>query len=317
MKQRRKLLLGLAASALAPMRAIAQPAKRWRVGWLSNDQTIGSPFFDAFRSGLSDLGYVEGSNLEIDARWGAEHVNDLVRSRPDVIVTQGGTTFTLFRARPTTPVVFGYSGDPVEAGFADSFARPGRNFTGMSFLSLELVGKRMETLKEVLPQLGHVAVLANPQHPGEKDELRASQAAAAKLGLKLTYFPVQDAASLEEAFAGMVKARCEAMDVFPDVLTVRERGRIAEFAIRRRIPSISGWARFAESGNLLSYGPDLRVVYRELAGYVGQIFKGASPAELPIRFPTMIELVVNLKTAAQLGLTIPPQVMLRASKVIE
>jgi putative ABC transport system substrate-binding protein len=314
---RRRFAMVLGIATTWPATVLAQPAKRWRVGWISTDQSVGSPFFDAFRSGLRDLGYVEGRNLAIDARWGAEFVDDLVRSRPDVIVTQGGTTFTLFRARPTTPVVFGYSGDPVEAGFADSFARPGRNFTGMSFLSLELVGKRLEILKEILPQLGHVAVLANPLHPGEKGELRASQAAAAKLGLKLSYFPVKDSAGLDEAFAGIVKARCEAIDMFPDALTVRERGRIAEFALRRRIPSISGWARFAESGNLLSYGPDLRVVYRELAGYVGQIFKGASPAELPIRFPTMIELVVNLKTAAQLGLTIPPQVMLRAGKVIE
>jgi putative tryptophan/tyrosine transport system substrate-binding protein len=295
----------------------AQPAKRWRVGWISTDQTIGSPFVEAFSGGLRELGYVEGKNLEIDARWRVELLEDLLRSRPDLIVTQGGTTFNLFNARPTMPVVFGYSGDPVEAGFAASFARPGGNFTGMSFLALELVGKRLEVLKEVVPQLSHVAVLANPQHPGEQGELRASQAAAGKLGLKLSYFQIRDPAQVDEALTGIVKARCEAIDVFPDAVTMRVRDRIAGFALRHRIPTVSGWARFAESGNLLSYGPDLAVVYRELAGYAGQILGGASPADLPIRFPTAIQLVVNRKTAAQLGLQLPPQVMLRASKVIE
>ncbi len=273
---------------------------------------------------MRDLGYVEGRNLLIDVRWGegsSEQIEqlagELVRSKPDVIVTQGGTTFLLMRSGPTMPVVFGYSGDPVDAGFAVSLARPGRNFTGMSFLSLELVGKRLELLKEAMPGLKRVVVLANPQHPGEQAELRASQAAAKTLGLSLQYVQLQSTTQLDEAFGAILKARSEAVDVYPDAITMRIRERIAEFGLRNRIPAISGWARFADSGNLMSYGPNLQVVYRHLATYVDKIFKGARPADLPIELPTAVELVVNLKTAKALGLAIPQSVLLRADRVIE
>ncbi len=324
MNNRRKLMLALSAGALLPRFAAAQPARVFRVGWISSDRSQGSPYIEAFRSGLRDLGYVEGRNLAMDERWGEGSIErtdqlavELVRSKPDVIVTQGGTTFTVVRAGPTTPVVFGYSGDPVEAGFAASLGRPGGNLTGMSFLSLELVGKRMELLKEAMPRLKRVALLANPQHPGEQGELRAAQAAAKALDLSVRYFPVQSAAQLEDALGAIVKSRSEAVDAFPDALTMRSRGHIAEFATKNRIPTISGWARFADSGNLMSYGPNLRDVYRRLATYVDKIHKGAKPADLPIELPTTVELVVNLKTAKALGIKIPNSILVRADRVIE
>ena len=281
--------------------------------------------FAAFREGLRDLGYVEGRNLIIDARWGEgsnerleQLAVELVKSKPDVIVTQGGpATHPVIRAGATMPVVFGYSGDPVEAGVVSSLARPGRNFTGMTFLSFDLVGKRLELLKEVMPGLKRIAILANPQHPGEQGELRASQAAAKALGLSFQYFQAQNAAQLEDALAAILKSRSEAVDVFPDALMMRSRERIAEFATKNRIPAISGWAQFAEGGNLMSYGPNLRDVYRRLATYVDKIVKGAKPADLPVELPTTVELVVNLKTAKALGIKIPQSILVRADRVIE
>jgi putative ABC transport system substrate-binding protein len=321
---RRELLAALGASALgAPARLLAQQTAPFRVGWLSLDRADGSPFFEAFRSGLHDLGWVEGRNLAIEARWAAgsrERLEamaaELVASKPHVIATQGGA-LQPFRGASTIPIVFGYSGDPVLAGFVESLARPGRNFTGVSFLSLELVGKRIELLKDAMPRLTRISILASPEHPGEQAELRASQAAAKALGLTLEYFPVRTEPELEQALSAIPRSRSEAVVVFPDALTLRTRERIARFGVEHRMPVVSGWAQYAESGCLLTYGPNLRVSYRRLATYVDRILKGAKPAELPVELPTSVELVVNLKTAKALGFTIPPAVLARADQVIE
>lgn len=328
MNKRRKLVLALGAGVLAaPFAALSQQSgKVWRIGWISNDRgSANAPMFAAFREGMRDLGYVEGRNLVIDARWGEgsnerleQLAVELVKSKPDIIVTQGGpATHPVMRAGATMPVVFGYSGDPVEGGVVASLARPGRNFTGTTFLSFDLVGKRLELLKEAMPGLKRIATLANPQHPGEQGELRASQAAAKALGLSLQYFPAQNAAQVDEALAGILKSRSEAVDVFPDALLVRSSDRIAAFSIANRIPAISGWAQFADGGNLMSYGPSLRSMYRRLATYVDKIVKGARPADLPVELPTTVELVVNLKTAKALGVRIPQSILLRADRVIE
>jgi putative ABC transport system substrate-binding protein len=328
MNKRRKLIVALGAGALAmPFAAFTQAqGKVWRIGWISNDRGSGNPpMFAAFREGLHDLGYVEGRNLVIDARWGEgsnerleQLAVELVKSKPDIIVTQGGpATHPVIRAGATMPVVFGYSGDPVEAGLISSLARPGRNFTGVTFLSFDLVGKRIELLKEVMPELKRIAILANPQHPGEQGERHAAQAAAKTLGISFQYFQAQNAEQLEGALAAILKSRSEAVDVFPDALMVRNRERIAEFAKKYRIPAISGWAQFAEGGNLMSYGPNLRDMYRRLATYVDKVVKGAKPADLPVELPTTVELVVNMKTAKALGIKIPQSILLRADKVIE
>lgn len=274
---------------------------------------------------MRDLGYVEGRNLVIEARWGegsAERLDqlaaELVRSKPEIIVTQGGpATHPVMRAGAIMPIVFGYSGDPVEGGVVNSFARPGRNLTGVSFLSLDLVGKRMELLKEALPGLNRVAIIARPEHPGEQGELRASQAAAKSIGLVIDYHQVRNGAELEDAFAGIVESRSEAIVVFPDAFMMRYSEKIAAFAAKNRIPAISGWAHFADHGNFMTYGPNLRDVFRRLATYVDKILKAAKPADLPVELPTSVELVVNMKTAKALGIKIPNSVLVRATKVIE
>jgi ABC-type uncharacterized transport system substrate-binding protein len=325
MNTRRKLIVALLAGALLPRWAAAQQARVLRIGWLSNDRAENSPFFDAFRGGMRDLGYVEGRNLVIEARWGegsSEWLDqlavELVQLNPQIIVTQGGpATHPVMRAGATMPVVFGYSGDPVEGKVVDSLARPGRNFTGMSFLSLELVGKRMELLKEALPGLKRVAIIARPEHPGEQGELRTSVSVGKLLGLAIDYHQVRNEFELENAFTALLKSRSEAIVIFPDAFMMRHSEKIAAFAANNRVPAISGWAQFAERGNLLAYGPNLRDVFRRLATYVDKIAKGARPAELPVELPTTVELIVNLKSAKALGFKIPQSVLLRADRVIE
>jgi putative ABC transport system substrate-binding protein len=301
----------------------AQQPAPFRVGWISLDRA-GSPFFDPFRAGLRDLGWVEGRDLTIEARWaeGSRErldlmISELLTAKPHVIVTHGAALQAFRGTSAAIPVVFGFSGDPVQAGFVESLARPGRNFTGMSFLALELVGKRIELVRDVIPKLVRIAILASPEHPGEQAELHASQTAAKALGLTLEYFPVRTERELEQALAAIPRSRSEAVVAFPDALTLRTRERIARFGVEHRMPVVSGWAQYAESGCLLTYGPNLRVSYRRLATYVDRILKGAKPAELPVELPTSVELVVNLKTAKALGFTIPPAVLARADQVIE
>jgi len=324
MNPRRKLLLLLSAGTLLPRWAAAQRLTVSRVGWISLDWPEVSSFLDHFRIGLRDLGYVEGRNLTIDARWGEgsrerldQLAAELVRSNPHVIVTQGGpATYPVVRAGATIPVVFGFSGDPVEGKLVESFARPGRNLTGVSFLSLELVGKRIELLKEAIPSLKRIAIIARPEHPGEQGELRASQTAAKAIGVALDYFPIEGEAELDKALAAIPQMRCEAMVAFPDATMMRYSERIAAIAIKNRIPAISGWAEFTERGNLMSYGPNLPDSFRRLAYFVDKIVKGAKPGDLPVELPTKFELVINMKTAKALGFTIAPSILVRADRVI-
>jgi len=298
-----------------------QPA---RIGWLSSGGGGDHSALNAFRQGLRNLGYVEGRNLVIDARWSEgsqqrlqEYAIGLVRSKPRVLVTQAGQAiFAVRRTKPTIPVVFGLSGDPVEAGLVDSFSRPGGNFTGVSFLALELVGKRMELLKETIFSLKRVAVLANPSHPGEKGEQREARAAAKALGLDIAYFPARPGPDYDSVLPAVAKAHTQALFVFPDAGVIRNSEKIAAFSVKHRMPAMSGWAEFAERGNLLTYGPILTEGYRRLATYVDKILKGAKPAELPVELPKRFELVINLKTAKQIGLGIPPDVLARADRVI-
>jgi putative ABC transport system substrate-binding protein len=242
---------------------------------------------------------------------------ELVRLKVDVIVTQGPMVFGAKAETQSIPVVFAFSGDPVEAKLVTSIARPGGNLTGVSLLTLELVGKRLELLQEVLPRLSRVAILANPEHPGESAELRESQAAAARLGLKAQYVQVRRAGDLEGAFTQIEREGAEAIVAFPDVLIMSQAKTIAEFATRRRIPAVSGWGAFAVAGNLMAYGPNVDESYQIVAAHVAKILSGTNPADLPIEQPTKFELVINLKTAKALGLTIPPAVLARADEVIQ
>ena len=324
---KRRQLLGITAAGLltAPTHNLAQPASLPRIGWLSADLSGDTEFLDAFRQGMRDLGYAEGRNLVIDARWGersAERVEQLaaalVASKPQLIVTQvGQATFPVKRAGATMPVVFGFSGDPVEAKLVQSLGRPGGNFTGMAFLSLELAGKRMQMTKEMMPRLKRIAIVCQPEHAGQPGELQVSQAAAKILGIQVDYFPVRSAADIDAAFAAMPKLRSEAVMVFPDALTARQRDQIAALAAKNRIPAVSGWALYADAGFLFSYGPNLRDSFRRLAYYADRILKGANPAELPVEQPATFEMVLNMKTAKALGLKVPQSILIQATRVIE
>ena len=322
---RRRFLGAFGAGALATAIPASGQAPQARIGWMSNTRAADAGLFlDALRAGLRDRGYVEGRNLVIEERWGddvaargEQSVAELIALKPSVIVTQGPAALTLRKHTNTIPVVFGFSGDPVEGGLVKSLAHPGGNLTGISFLTLELVGKRVQFLKEMLPKAKRLAVVANPQHAGDKAERRVSEVAASSLGLSIEYFEARNGAQLLEVLPAIEKSRSDAVMLFPLQFVISNRERIAEWAIRTRMPAISGWAQFAEGGNLMTYGPNLVDTYKRLAWFVDRIVKGAKPAELPVEFPTRVELVVNRKAATALGVTVPRSVLLRADKVIE
>jgi len=324
MNRRRAVLTSLAAAAVAAaMRAYAQP-RRLRVAWVFfSSPTSGDVFLEALRQGFRELGYREPATLVLETYWAGEsdellssNVTKAIASNPDVIVVQGVAMNAVFKANPTIPVVFGFSGDPVEAGFVQSLARPGGNMTGITFLTLELVGKRMEMMKEAMPGLQRVAILAAPQHPGDKAERRASEAAASALGMSTVYFEARGPAELDTAMAAMEKSGCDAVMMFPVQCVITHRERIAAWAIRNRIPTVSGWAQFAEGGNLMSYGPNLRDCMTRLAYFADRIVKGTKPAVIPVELPTRVEFVLNQKAAKALGITIPRAVELRADRVL-
>jgi putative ABC transport system substrate-binding protein len=308
------------------MRAESQSPQPVRVAWASIErESSKSPYLEAFLGGMRELGYTEGKNLIIDKWWGdgsegklTQQVDAIVRSQPSVIVAQGGLALhALMVARVKLPIVFAISAEPVEAKIAESFARPGGTATGMSFFALDLVGKRMQIMKEAMPAMKRIAVLADPQHPGQPKELAAAQAAADALALQVGYFPVHSESELETALSDIARARYDAILAFADGFTLSFAGRIAAFSMRQRIPAVDGWAPFAREGNLMIYGPVLEDCYRRLSVYVDKIIRGARPGDLPIELPTRVELVINLKAAKALGVNIPQSLLARADEVIE
>jgi putative tryptophan/tyrosine transport system substrate-binding protein len=295
-----------------------------RVGYVqANFGGFPSGFYEALREGLQDLGYQEGRNLALvyrasdDGSQVANLVAELLQLKSEVIVAPGGAASIAQEATKTVPIVFSYSGDPIEAGFVKSLARPGANMTGITWLAFDLVGKRLEFLKEAAPRLSRVAVLANPAHPGEQRELAETQNTARAVGATVQYHQVKVAADFDAAFEASVKNNANALLVFPDGLTMRHRGQIAEFAAKRQLPSVFGWREYVDAGGLMSYGPNRVQTARRLAVYVDKILRGAKPSDLPVEQPTKFELVINLKTAKALGLTIPQTLLLRADQVIE
>lgn len=308
-----------------PLVAAAQQSSQIRrIAWLGLGRADApSPYVDALRSGLRDFGWIEGGNLGVSLFWakGRDDMDavarEIVASNPEVIITQELMVYAVQRLKPASAVVFGFSGNPVDGKLVQSFARPGGNFTGMTYMAIELVGKRIELLKDWLPQIQHIAILARPQHPGEHRERQASEEAVSKLGIKLSYFPILDQAELDEIFRAIVQKQCDALVVFPDSTMFDFSDRIVRFAFQAKLPSVSGWAPFAENGLLMTYGPNIRELYRSLARYVDRILRGAKPADLPVELPTMFELVINGKTAKALGLTVPTMLLARADAVIE
>jgi len=250
---------------------------------------------------------------------------EVIASDPDLVVTQELMAIAMRNLQWPKPVVFGFSGDPVDGKLVESWARPGTNFTGMSYLAIELVGKRIELLKEWLPHTRRIAILARPQHPGAHLEQQATEAVVNKLGIDFSYFPyqsrsflpVRDLSELGTAFRSILEDRCDALVVFPDSAMYEVSDRIAQFALEAKLPSVSGWFPFAQKGLLMTYGPNVRELYRTLARYTDRILRGAKPADLPVEVPAKFYLAINQKTAKSLGLEIPPTLLTRADEVFE
>lgn len=325
MKIWRRRLLFASGTLLAAPRVLAQSRQvRW-VAFLSGGGPADTQaYLSEFLNGMRTLGYREGDDLAIDAQY-AEYsperadrlAAEIAARKPSVILATGGGVTPAAQLTPPLPVVFVYSGDPVEAGYADSLARPGRNATGVSLLALDLIVKRLQFLKEIKPNLRRVAFLASPLHPGQKRELAASRAAAAQLGVEVIYFEVRNPAELAVALPAVAAEKPDGALLFSDSLMIGQRQVLFEFFLKHRIPSVAGWSAFPDSGHLLSYGPERNAVWRRASYFVDRILKGARPADLPIELPTVFELVVNRRTAAAMGLSLPQAILVRADRVIE
>jgi putative ABC transport system substrate-binding protein len=281
------------------------------------------PFVDGFREGLQGLGYVEGRDFVLDLRYTPANldalraaVGELQKARVAFIVSSG-FAIQAAKAVQDTTVLFAISGDPVALGIARSLARPGGNFTGSTFMSLEVAGKRVALLKQAAPRIRTLAALSNVNHPGEPAEHRATEEAAQAVGVKLVYAPFAAVSELDAALAAVREARPDALIVFPDGPTLVNRVKIAQVAVAQRLPSMFGWSEYADAGGLMSYGANTREAYVRLASYADRLLRGAKPAELPIEQPTRFELIVNLKTAHALAMTVPQPVLVAANRVIQ
>jgi putative ABC transport system substrate-binding protein len=332
---RRAFLSALAGSLLAaPLAAEAQPARKVpRIGVLSPGSPSGAGrnpsdlavLFAAFREGLRELGYVEGQNIKIESRWAEGNYDrlpglaaDLVRLKVDVIVTYGTpASQAAKRATGTIPIVMAAIIDPVASGLVTSIARPGGNVTGQSMMSPDLVAKQLEILKEVVPKVSRVAVLWNPANAGNAPQVRHTQDAAGALGVRFQSLGARGPSEIDSAFAAMTSEQAGAVIVLVDAMLQENRTRITDLAARHRLPAVYGLSEYAEVGGLLAYGPNRLGMFRHAVTYVDKILKGAKPRDLPIEQPQTFELVVNLKTAKTLGLTIPPSLLQRADQVIE
>jgi putative ABC transport system substrate-binding protein len=279
---------------------------------------------EAFRQGLRELGYREGENIAIDYRWVEEatqfrkSAEELIRANVHVMVTQGTTATTAAKhATSTVPIVFLGVGDPVGTGIVGALARPGGNATGQTNLSAELSAKLLELLKEVVPGLMRVGVLRNPINPVSAPQLRWTETAARSLGLQLEVVDVRDPKELDAAIAAMKKAHAGAFTVLADPMLLSQRRRIASLALEHRLPATFNRRHYAEEGGLIAYGPNLTDEWRRTAALVDKVLKGAKPADMPVEQPTKVELVINLKTAKALGLTVPPPLLVRANQLIE
>ncbi|TAJ35684.1 MAG: hypothetical protein EPO55_24785 [Reyranella sp.] len=320
---RRSFLAGTVPAALGVRSAHAQRLPV--VGWLSYATAAAAAGSRAiFLEGMAENGYLPGRTFTLEERYADERIDrvaDLARSLAEqpanAIATYGAAVKSTLDAIKTVPVLYSFSGDPVDAGFAASLTRPGRNASGVSYLSAELNGKRIELLREFMPRLQTLAVLANPDHPGEGRDMAVCRLTAASLDLGLVYYPARNRSEMESAFDRMPAANVGAIMALSDIVTVQNRVWIANAAARLRVPVIASWAIFARSGFLFSYGPKVEEVHRQLARQVERVLKGADPATLPIEQPVRFELVINAKTAGQYAIAIPPAIFARADEIIE
>ena len=327
MRRRDFTVLFVIGATMWPMQIRAQQLRKIpRIGVL----LPGAPAMWSLRSkalldGLRELGYVEGRTIAIEWKWGDDQFDtlsglaaDLVRSNVDVIVT-GGTSATkaLKTATQKIPIVMAIVGDPVAAGLVDSLAHPGGNATGFSIVAPELGTKRLELLKEIVPNLSSIAVLSNAKNPQSKIEMKEMQGAAQAMGLQLYPAEISTVGGLEDAFVEMNKAAAQALILLTDPILFGQRKRTVELASKYKLPAVYFYSGFVAEGGLMSYGPSDVDLFRRAAGYVDRILKGMKPGELPVEQPTKFELTFNLKTAKALGLTVPPKLLLTADEVIE
>jgi putative ABC transport system substrate-binding protein len=320
---------GITFAMCGPVATAQQPKKVSRIGYLSsNDPATESTRSEAIRRALRPLGHIEGQNIAIEYRYAegkidrfSELAAEVVRLKVDIIVVAGGTDYiqAAKNATKTIPIVMvGTGSDPVEAGLIESLARPGGNVTGLTNLTGDLGSKRLELLKEAVPKLARVAVLYNPASPGSVVEVKELLPVAARaLRVTLQLWEVRGTDNFERVFAAMGKQRPDGLHVTSGPRMTANGKRIADFALKSRLPSVYQSREYVDAGGLMSYGADLADSYRLIAVYVDKILKGAKPADLPVERPTKFELVINLKTAKQIGLTIPPNVLARASRLIK
>ena len=307
--------------------ADAQQAKKvHRIGFLGAAFPSSNPDrHEAFRQGLRALGWVEGKNIAIEYRFAdgkrerlPELASELVNLKVELIVTGGpAPTRAVKEANVTIPIVMGFDNDPVGSGFVASLARPGGNITGLSTLAPEISGKQLELLKEIVPRLSRVAVLGNSTEPGNAQALREMELAAEAFRVRLQYLDVRSPKDIETAFRESSKGRADAVLLLGSPVASSQRTQIAALVVKSRLPAIYPWPEFVEDGGLMAYGVSITDLFRRAAIFVDKILKGAKPADLPVEQPTKFELVINLKTAKQIGLTIPPNVLARADKVIK
>jgi putative ABC transport system substrate-binding protein len=326
---RRDTVLALLALGAAPFAAEAQQvAKVARIGWLGANPAPGRRMREAFLQSLGDLGYVEGRNVVIEYRFAEGKLErypalaaELVALKVDVIVAPiTPAALAARKATRTIPIVFAGVGDPITDGLVTSLARPGGNVTGLSSLLPELVGKCLEQLKQAVPGVSRVAVLWQPDavpERTEKDMLKAAEVAARALGVRLQVVEARGPADLDRAFSDMTSARASALTVLPGNTFFSERRRLVDLAAKNRLPAVYSLREFVDDGGLMSYGPDFTDMFRRAATYVDRILKGAKPGDLPVEQPTKFELIINLKTAKDLGLTIPQSMLARADEVIQ
>jgi len=322
--RRRELLtsLALAASPWPALAARNRPARVAWLGWVGATGLQASALaLEAFRGELLARGWVEGRDLQLISRSGdqgrsAALAAELVQHDPELVVAQGPMVFGARGVVGARPLLFNINGDPVEAGLVSSLARPGGLITGVSALSADLAGKRLELLKEAMGKGTRVALLANSRHPGVKVEREATQAAASRLGVSLSWHPLTAATDLEPALAAIAQQGADALLAIPDNLINQLARPVAEFAAARKLPTMSGWSEFVEAGNLMSYGPNYEGFFRQLATLGDRILRGASPAQTAVELPRDIELVINTRYAAAIGLALPQGLLLRADRRI-
>ena len=326
----RRAFIGTVAGALlaTPLTAGAQqPGKVYRIGLLdySAPDPARQEWWKAFRQQMRQLGYVEGQNVRFEPRWAQSDYDqlqklaaELVGLKMDLIVT-GGTNAGIAakRATSTIPIVMASGGDPVASGVAASLSQPGGNLTGMTSINRELAGKRLELLRNVAPRASRIAILWDERNEGNRLGVNDTEAVAKTLGLTIHSVPMRSFEALEAAFATVARGRADALIIFTISSLFPYRRRVAELAVKHRLPTVVGVREYVEAGCLASYGTDYPDLFRRAATFVDKILKGAKPADLPVEQPTKFELVINLKTAKALGLTIPPSLLQRADQVIE